>query len=291
MKPWDAKDKALLFVTHKTRLKYGEPVVEAHSEVRKTPIDTGLQRVVTQKLEVEPATTLRSFTDYFGSHVHYFNLLEPHDELEIRASSIVETTDAICCGPVPVKDTRPWRERFAEYLHWSPAVPRLDEYLEIEHRVDSELEPEEFIEALRELGSTFKNRFRYDPFATDVHSSPKRLFEGGGGVCQDLAHAMIGVLRLASVPSRYVSGYVYDPINPDEGEQVQGAAASHAWVQVWHEALGWVGIDPTNDKLVDWQYVRVAAGRDYTDVLPLRGVFLGMREQRLDVEVEVRRIG
>lgn len=56
-------------------------------------------------------------------------------------------------------------------------------------------------------------------------------------------------------------------------------------------ALGWVGIDPTNDKLVDWQYVRVAVGRDYTDVQPLRGVFVGSQEQCLEVEVNVKRIG
>ena len=72
---------------------------------------------------------------------------------------------------------------------------------------------------------------------------------------------------------------------------VQGAAASHAWVQAWHPELGWVGIDPTNDKLVDWQYVRVAAGRDYSDVQPLRGVFVGPDSQELSVEVDVRRIG
>jgi transglutaminase-like putative cysteine protease len=102
---------------------------------------------------------------------------------------------------------------------------------------------------------------------------------------------MIGVLRLGGVAARYVSGYVYDPPDDDEGDHVVGASASHAWVQVWHPELGWVGIDPTNDKLVDWQYVRVAAGRDYTDVQPLRGVFVGPLEQSLEVDVRVERIG
>ena len=88
-----------------------------------------------------------------------------------------------------------------------------------------------------------------------------------------------------------MSGYVYCPGDDDGGEVVRGSNASHAWVQAWHPELGWVGIDPTNDKLVDWQYVRVAAGRDYTDVQPLRGVFVGPREQALEVEVEVKRIG
>lgn len=70
-----------------------------------------------------------------------------------------------------------------------------------------------------------------------------------------------------------------------------GASASHAWVQAWLAELGWVGIDPTNDELVDRQYIRIATGRDYTDVQPLRGVFLGSREQELSVEVQVKRIG
>ena len=98
MKPWDPKDKALLMVSHVTRLSYGEPVVEAHSEVRKLPVDTGLQRVVTKSLEITPVARVGDYIDYFGTHVHYFNLLEPHDAVEIRAHSVVETTDAICCG-------------------------------------------------------------------------------------------------------------------------------------------------------------------------------------------------
>ena len=291
MKPWDARGKALLLVRHVTRLRYAEPVVEAHSEIRKTPVDTGLQRVVTHKLEVEPAASLRGYRDYFGSQVHYFTRLEPHDGLEIRAEAVVETTDAICCGPSEPPDARPWRDRLAEYLHWSPAVPPLPEYADIDNPVRADLEADALPDALQELGAAFQSRFRYDPDATDVHSSPRVLFEAGGGVCQDLAHAMIGVLRLAGVPCRYVSGYVYDPVGEEDGAHVLGAGASHAWVQVFHPELGWVGIDPTNDKLVDWQYVRVAAGRDYTDVQPLRGVFVGSREQELEVDVSVERIG
>ncbi|MEM7410487.1 MAG: transglutaminase family protein [Myxococcota bacterium] len=291
MKPWDPKGKALLLVSHTTRLRYAEPVVEAHSEVRKTPVDTGLQRVVTQKLEVTPSAPLGSYFDYFGSHVHHFNLLEPHSELTISSESVVETTDAVCCGPQASDDPRNWMERLSEYTHWSPSVPYLEAYGEIDHDVVNDLDGDAFLDALRGLGRVFRERFRYDPDATDVHSSPEVLFEKGGGVCQDLAHAMLGVLRLAGVPSRYISGYVYDPVGTDEGDAVQGAAASHAWVQAWHPGLGWVGIDPTNDKLVDWQYVRIAAGRDYTDVQPLRGVFVGPDEQALEVDVSVRRIG
>ncbi|MAI78018.1 MAG: hypothetical protein CL917_03685 [Deltaproteobacteria bacterium] len=291
MKTWNAEDKALLMVSHKTRLNYSEPVVESHSEVRKTPVDTGLQRVVTSSIKVSPNALVDDYIDYFGSHVHHFNILEPHDFVEILTNSVVETTNAISCGPDSEVHAQPWKILLAEFLPWSPAVPYLAEYKDIPSKVHCGLPGDDFIGSLQELGSTFKSMFRYDPRATDVHSSPKVLFEKGGGVCQDLAHAMLGVLRLASIPCRYVSGYVYDAQNQDEGHQIQGAAASHAWVQVWHTDLGWVGIDPTNDKLVDWQYIRVAVGRDYTDVQPLRGIFVGAPDQSIQVKVEVTRIG
>lgn len=291
MKLQDKSGKVLLMVRHTTRLEYAQPVIEAYTEVRKTPGDTGLQRVLTSKLDVDPPATLRSYVDYFGSRVHYFNLLDPHLSLQVRAESIVETSEGVACGSEAAPDPRPWRERWAEFLHWSPAVPDLEHYREIRHGLRSDLGTDVFLKELRALGATFHARFRYDPEATHVHSTPEELFEKGGGVCQDLAHAMLGVLRVAGVPARYASGYVYDPKRDGEGDHVLGATASHAWVQAWHPELGWVGIDPTNNKLADWQYVRVAVGRDYTDVQPLRGVFLGSNEQRLHVDVQVSRLG
>jgi transglutaminase-like putative cysteine protease len=291
VKPGDSRGRALLHTSHVTRLRYLEPVVEAYTEVRMSPVDTDGQRVVTAKLEVEPAVSVRTHTDYFGSRVSHFNVLAPHGRLEIRAESVVETSGAPVDRAEPDPDPRPWRQRLSEYLGWSPSVPALPHYGAVPHRVSASLPPADFVDALRALGADFRARFRYDPGTTDVHSSPQVLFESGGGVCQDLAHAMIGVLRLAGVACRYVSGYVFDPAAGERGDHLLGAGASHAWVQAWHPELGWLGIDPTNNKLVDWQYVRVAAGRDYTDVQPLRGVFVGAPGQSLSVEVRVARIG
>jgi transglutaminase-like putative cysteine protease len=291
MKPWDAGDRALLHVCHTTRLVYAEPVVEAHTEVRKTPVDTARQRVVTAKLDVAPAAKVRGYVDYFGTRVHAFNVLEPHGALVISAEAVVETRDERFLGPGSVEDLPADAGRLVEYLHWSPAVPGLDVYGTVAHGVSTELAPPDFPKALAELGESVYERFRYDPDATDVHSSPEVLFEGGGGVCQDFAHALIGVLRRAGVPARYVSGYVHDPARGETRDPVRGAASSHAWVEAWHPRTGWTGVDPTNHRLVDWQYVQVAAGRDYTDVQPLRGVFVGSDDQDLEVEVRVERIG
>ena len=50
---------------------------------------------------------------------------------------------------------------------------------------------------------------------------------------------------------------------------------SHAWCEVWLPDLGWVGIDPTNDCSVDEHFIKVAVGRDFTDVPPNKGVYRG----------------
>jgi transglutaminase-like putative cysteine protease len=280
-----------LVVRHETRIDYGRPVVEAHSELRKTPVDTGLQRVITSKILAAPEVRMVEHRDYFGNVVQHFNILEPHESLEITAESVVETRDAVACGPEARPDPRPWLQRFGEFIAWSPGVPELEHYARIPHRVSMEGEADDFLDHLLELGREFRERFRYDPDVTHVHSSPAEVFERRGGVCQDFAHAAIGVLRRAGIPARYASGYIYDPCADDpNAEHLRGTAASHAWVQAWHPGCGWVGMDPTNDRLVDWQYVRTAVGRDYFDVQPLRGIFVGEADQHLAVSVSVRRL-
>jgi hypothetical protein len=101
----------------------------------------------------------------------------------------------------------------------------------------------------------------------------------GKGVCQDFTHLMIAVLRVFEVPARYVSGYVHRP-----GKESQ----SHAWCEVWLPGLGWVGIDPTNDVVVGEAFVKVATGRDFTDVPPNKGVYRGKAAETIRVRVETR---
>lgn len=285
------RPKSLLMVRHETHLGYAEPGFQSHTELRMTPVDTGLQRVLTRGLRLEPPAILRQHRDYFGNVVHHFNHLAETTGITVVSESLVETTDAVACGPESASDPRPWLERWAEYLAPSPRVPPLADYDAVAHRVRPDADAEAFSAALEELAGWFVHQFRYEPGATDVDSTPAELFAGRAGVCQDFAHAMIGVLRNSGVPARYASGYVYDPPHDADISGLRGAGASHAWVQAWHPEVGWIGADPTNRKLVDWQYVRVAIGRDYGDVRPFRGILFGGGEQDLAVKVEVTRAG
>jgi transglutaminase-like putative cysteine protease len=271
-------------VRHITRIRYASPVQEAHSELRLTPVDTGLQRVLASSLSISPEMHRATHDDWFGNRVTRLSLLEPHPAFEAVAESVVRTTDAVACGPeTPGEDPRPWEERFAELLAPSTFVPPLAAYADVPHVVRPGLDPEEFLASLEALARTFAERFRYEPGITHAGSTARELFEKEGGVCQDFAHAAIGVLRAGGVPARYASGYLYDPAAPE--------LATHAWTQAFHPELGWVGVDATHRRLVDWQYVRIAVGRDYGDVQPVRGVLRGGGRQSLEVRVEMQRLG
>ena len=106
------------------------------------------------------------------------------------------------------------------------------------------------------------------------------------GVCQDLAHVMIGFCRARRIPARYVSGYIY---NGPAG-QLKGAQATHAWVEIFLPEQGWRGLDPTNDTQVDGRYVKLAVGRDYADVSPIKGSFRGAHGREMHVDVTLTRL-
>ena len=121
----------------------------------------------------------------------------------------------------------------------------------------------------------------YETGATNVMTRADSALALGRGVCQDFAHVMLAACRRAGIPSRYVSGYLYDP--QKENEVVE----THAWVDVLDSERGWVSLDPTHDREQNEEYVRVAVGRDYGDVPPTRGVWKGTTEETLDVAVRI----
>lgn len=125
----------------------------------------------------------------------------------------------------------------------------------------------------------------YVPGSTGVHTSAEAAWEVRQGVCQDMAHLSVGLLRRLGVPARYVSGYLQPRADLPVGESVTGE--SHAWVEWW--AGDWRAWDPTNGRPVGADHVVVGRGRDYDDVPP-RGVHSGPGGGELVVSVEFTRL-
>ena len=106
------------------------------------------------------------------------------------------------------------------------------------------------------------------------------------GVCQDFTHVMLGMCRSVGLAARYASGYLFNgPL-----DRLVGAQASHAWCEVYLPGAGWIGFDPTNNTLADDRYLKVAVGRDYDDVAPVTGSYVGTSHCHMEVEVAVSRI-
>jgi transglutaminase-like putative cysteine protease len=108
----------------------------------------------------------------------------------------------------------------------------------------------------------------------------------GKGVCQDISHVTVGLLRALGLPARYVSGYLHPRRDAAVGEPVTGE--SHAWVEWWDGA--WNGFDPTNSVDVGPRHVTIGRGRDYGDVPPFKGLFSGPKSEGHAVTVEVTRL-
>jgi transglutaminase-like putative cysteine protease len=131
-------------------------------------------------------------------------------------------------------------------------------------------------------GSYLHRNFSYRPGVTDVRTTVADVIQARAGVCQDFAHVLIALARSRGIPARYASGYIFRGT-----ASTLGADASHAWAEAYLPPYGWVGFDPTNDRLVDESFVLVALGRDYGDVSPTRGLYRGAEAATLSVAVAV----
>jgi transglutaminase-like putative cysteine protease len=118
----------------------------------------------------------------------------------------------------------------------------------------------------------------YEFGVTGVATTAAEALAGGRGVCQDFAHIMVALARLAQVPARYVSGHLL------------GQGGTHAWVEVvvpHRGAAVAVPFDPCHGRRTDHRYVTVAVGRDYADVAPTSGSFVGRPGGELTTERHV----
>jgi transglutaminase-like putative cysteine protease len=158
---------------------------------------------------------------------------------------------------------------------------------EFETYARSKLDPDlDAVDACVRLMHAIHSDFRYDPDSTHVATSPREVFLKRRGVCQDFAHVLICCLRSIGIPARYVSGYLLTHPEPGK-EKLVGADASHAWVSAYLGKAGWLDLDPTNRRIPGWEHLTVAWGRDYADVAPVQGVYVGGSYTSLEVSVDV----
>jgi len=257
------------------------------------PIDGAQQQCLEFALDIEPPASVFEYRDYYGNDVHSFSIHSQHEVLTITARSVV---NCMAEDPPPSRavsfeefltDDRARTQAEYDFLGASPHVPFSERmrkffWLARPRRTD------EVDAYVRQVVAFVRDQFSYEPGVTHVHSTVDQILSVGAGVCQDFAHLTIAILRLAGVPSRYVSGYLAPPA--DSSQKTPAEQASHAWIEAQLPVQGWVGFDPTHGCRTDTRHIKVAMGRDYSDVTPLRGVYRSCgSKQTMTVELKLER--
>jgi transglutaminase-like putative cysteine protease len=273
-------------VLHATGYAYPSPATASYNEARLTPRSDSRQNVILNRVETVPATRSYRYIDYWGTAVTAFDLHAPHIELTVTSSSVVETDRA-----ESATEKLSWAElrsesvvdQFDEVLRPTEYTPASKRVAAVGKRIAKYHEP---VEAVVAAAEWVRSELDYVRGTTGVHSSGLDALREGKGVCQDFVHLSLIMLRSMGIPARYVSGYHHPDRHATIGKTVEGQ--SHSWIQVWTGS--WWELDPTNDSTITEQYISVGAGRDYSDVSPLKGIYSGQGATDLDVLVEVTRL-
>lgn len=276
-----------LRIEHTTGYRYAEPAAASYNEARMLPVSGDGQFVLHSQLDIAPHTTVNQYDDYWGTRVTSFDVLTPHTELELRATSLVEVRpralrhrDLTWEG---LERLAAGSTRIIEAIPQTPSTQPAEDLVEQAKEIAGRAAGPDA--AAMEIARLVGEEISYASGSTHVLTTAAESWEARSGVCQDIAHVTLGALRSVGIPARYASGYLHPNPKAEIGEEVRGE--SHAWVE-WFSG-DWNAWDPTNLIDIGERHVVVGVGRDYTDVPPLRGILAGGGESELFVDVTIVR--
>ena len=284
-------------VDHVTRVTYRAPVRLARFNLRLAPVAWPGQTTSGFSLAILPRPTLREErTGRYPFHLTRVEIDQPIETLEIRARFEAHAEDAmldLAMPDPPIAEVA--RAALAQrsldpraptlYLYPSPLLPGEPAIAQWARPLLPADAP--VLACALAITQAIHRDFTYDPHATDADTPVGHAFAIRRGVCQDFAHILIEAFRAAGLPAAYVSGYLRT-VPPPGQQRLVGVDAMHAWVALWCGAQrGWVGLDPTNGCVAGSGHLVTALGRDYADVSPIDGIFVGGGSQRIETQVDV----
>jgi transglutaminase-like putative cysteine protease len=279
-------------IRYLSKYDYDADVADNLNALRVKPAANGLQRCDEFSVRLAPEVRLHRHDDYFGTEVVEFEVSRPHRSLTIDVRARVSTKPA----PEPPQATwealsnPTYREAGGEFLLQTDGAtgnPALDELLTATRLASNPLA------TLLLISELIPDRFEYRQGATYVDSTVGDLLRVGAGVCQDFVHLGLCLLRHHGIAARYVSGYLFAAPSGDGQESVE--VDTHAWLEALLPVPGggepvWVGADPTNRGLTSENHVKIGHGRQYSDVPPIKGVYRGAANAKLEASVTMTRL-
>lgn len=248
------------------QVQFSEAVSEHHYALMCLPRDTRRQRVVQQLLTLEPDAPLDIEEDFFGNQIMRGQINEKHTQFWVRLQGKVETGLAVHEG-YEEEPSAIYRV-FSKYTNPGSGLRTF-------YRARCEKAPEAVYDRALYWMKAVKDVMQYEAGVTEIGTTAEEAFVQKKGVCQDFTHIFLALLRLDGIAARYVVG------------MMMGEGESHAWAEVNCQGY-WYGIDPTNQLLVNDQYIKISHGRDSADCIVSRGIFRGAAKQQQTITVTVQ---
>ncbi len=275
-----------------TEYHYDVAVTDNLNALRVRPATTSTQRCDEFHTRIEPEARVSRHLDYFGTEVLEFGIPTSHAQLtiDVRARVVTSAPPDPPDGSWESLQSASYIDAAGEFgLPWQdqPAISGL----QIMHE---ELESDSPLETLERLCEMVPNRFEYRPGATYVGSTVTDLLEASAGVCQDFVHLSLILLRRRGIAARYVSGYLWAAPEDDGTDSLE--LDTHAWLEALlpgtdgHGEPVWVSADPTNRRLAGETHVKIGHGRFYSDVPPVKGLYMGGAHSDLTAAVTMSRL-
>ena len=276
--------KAVLSVKQKFVYQYSEPVSKVTTITRVAPPQHyGRQRRIDLRWHLDPPADYRHFIDAFGNLVWELEHAEIQGRISCSVDMRVETFAVYLADKTLALQGLSLQEsdcmvQPSEFQQLTSLVNTSEVLTGLAKRTKERKLP--LAEMAESLMHQVYAHMRYESGQTHVGTKATEAFDKGIGVCQDYAHVMLSLCRQVGLPSRYVSGYL-----PGEGQM-------HAWVEVLipvgkQQLSSWVAYDPTHNRRCNEQYVTVGVGRDYQDIAPTSGFYMGTSASNLEVSVSV----
>lgn len=273
-------------IRHITRYSYEDVVSDSANQIMLYPLQDEFQDTLHHTILITGNPIVNIHEDYYGNKVGTFTQARPHNQLIIDSQLAVITK----IRPMP-EDLQSVEIQWKELLTHRSKIEFID-FLKQE-RFAAQIEMEKIIATERHKNCSpltsarhfcqyVFDTFTYRKGITTVETTVDEIWTLKSGVCQDFAHILLVMLRMINIPARYVSGYICPNKNGMRGE-----GATHAWVEAYIPFYGWLGLDPTNNCLVNETHVKLAVGKNFSDCSPVKGTYRGTSNHTLEVSVSV----
>lgn len=256
-----------LHFDYSMQIHYSEPVSTCHYTIKCIPPDTDRQKLEQATIELSPKEPPGRSMDSFGNQILYGTVEGDHTDFFFHITGDVSVDRTACesAGKTsmiglyryPYGLTCPGEGLRAYYDSLGLTGSAYEKGIALMHRLYQD--------------------FVYEKNVTDIKTTAEEAWDLKRGVCQDYAHIMITLARMAKIPARYVCG------------MLSGEGYSHAWVELLCDD-GWYAFDPTNDLLVTDSHIKLGVGRDAGDCAINRGVMHGGGTQTQQIRVSVNEI-